>query len=94
MIKPIYFFALVCLTISSCYSNSIHEIKNTEDTKLIKLHTTKGDIVIKLFEDKAPETVKNFLHYTKNGNYNGTIFHRVIPNFMIQGGGLMPGMGE
>jgi len=92
--KPIYFFALVCLTISPCYSDSIHEIKNTEDTKLIKLHTTKGDIVIKLFSDKAPETVKNFLHYTKNGNYNGTIFHRVIPNFMIQGGGLMPGMGE
>ena len=60
---------------------------------MIKLHTTKGDIVIKLFADKAPETVKNFLHYTKNGNYNGTIFHRVIPNFMIQGGGLMPGMG-
>jgi len=94
MIKSIYFFALVCLTISSCYSDSIHEIKNTEDTKLIKLHTTKGDIVIKLFIDKAPETVKNFLHYTKNGNYNGTIFHRVIPNFMIQGGGLMPGMRE
>jgi peptidyl-prolyl cis-trans isomerase B (cyclophilin B) len=94
MIKSIYFFALVCLTISSCYSDSIHEIKNTEDTKLIKLHTTKGDIVIKLFIDKAPETVKNFLHYTKNGNYNGTIFHRVIPNFMIQGGGLMPGMKE
>jgi peptidyl-prolyl cis-trans isomerase B (cyclophilin B) len=94
MIKSIYFFALVCLTISSCYSDSIHEIKNTEDTKLIKLHTTKGYIVIKLFIDKAPETVKNFLHYTKNGNYNGTIFHRVIPNFMIQGGGLMPGMKE
>ena len=69
MIKPIYFFALVCLTISSCYSNSIHEIKNTEDTKLIKLHTTKGDIVIKLFADKAPETVKNFLHYTKMEQY-------------------------
>jgi peptidyl-prolyl cis-trans isomerase B (cyclophilin B) len=61
---------------------------------LIKLTTTKGNIVIKLFSDKAPETVKNFLNYTKNGSYNGTIFHRVIENFMVQGGGLMPDMTE
>jgi peptidyl-prolyl cis-trans isomerase B (cyclophilin B) len=61
---------------------------------LIKLTTTKGNIVIKLFSDKAPETVKNFLNYTKDGSYNGTIFHRVIENFMVQGGGLMPDMTE
>jgi cyclophilin family peptidyl-prolyl cis-trans isomerase len=61
---------------------------------LIKLTTTKGNIVIKLFSDKAPETVKNFLNYTKNGSYNGTIFHRVIENFVVQGGGLMPDMTE
>ncbi|MBT3548539.1 MAG: peptidylprolyl isomerase [Gammaproteobacteria bacterium] len=61
---------------------------------MIKLTTTKGNIVIKLFADKAPETVKNFLNYTENGNYNGTIFHRVIENFMIQGGGLLPDMSE
>jgi peptidyl-prolyl cis-trans isomerase B (cyclophilin B) len=78
--------ALICITISSCYGDSIH--------KLIKLTTTKGNIVIKLFSDKAPETVKNFLNYTENGNYNGTIFHRVIQNFMVQGGGLMPDMSE
>ncbi|MBT5406329.1 MAG: peptidylprolyl isomerase [Gammaproteobacteria bacterium] len=61
---------------------------------MIKLTTTKGNIVIKLFSDKAPETVKNFLNYTENGSYNGTIFHRVIENFMVQGGGLMPDMTE
>ena len=86
--------ALICITISSCYGDSIHKINHGEETKLIKLTTTKGDIVIKLFSDKAPETVKNFLNYTENGNYNGTIFHRVIQNFMVQGGGLMPDMSE
>ena len=54
----------------------------------VKLVTTKGDIVIELDEDKAPETVKNFLNYVNDGFYDGTIFHRVIPNFMIQGGGF------
>jgi peptidyl-prolyl cis-trans isomerase B (cyclophilin B) len=96
MIRNIYFstFALICITISSCYGDSIQKINHGEETKLIKLTTTKGNIVIKLFADKAPETVKNFLNYTENGNYNGTIFHRVIENFMIQGGGLLPDMSE
>ena len=86
--------ALICITISSCYGDSIQKINNEEETKLIKLTTTKGNIVIELFSDKAPETVKNFLNYTENGSYNGTIFHRVIENFMVQGGGLMPDMTE
>ena len=86
--------ALICITISSCYGDSIQKIIHGEQTKLIKLTTTKGNIVIKLFSDKAPETVKNFLNYTENGSYNGTIFHRVIENFMVQGGGLMPDMTE
>lgn len=54
----------------------------------VKLTTTKGDIVIELNEDKAPVTVENFLNYVRDGFYDGTIFHRVIPNFMIQGGGF------
>jgi len=54
----------------------------------VKLQTTLGDIVIELNEDKAPETVKNFLAYVRDGYYDGTIFHRVINNFMIQGGGF------
>ena len=54
----------------------------------VKLTTTKGDIVIELNEDKAPATVENFLNYVRDGFYDGTIFHRVIPDFMIQGGGF------
>lgn len=96
MVKNIYFFALalMCITISSSYGDSIVKNNNNEDIKLIKLTTNKGNIVIKLFEDKAPETVKNFINYTNNGSYNGTIFHRVIKNFMIQGGGMLPDMSQ
>lgn len=54
----------------------------------VKLTTTKGDIVIELNEEKAPATVQNFLNYVRDGFYDGTIFHRVIPDFMIQGGGF------
>ena len=95
MVKNIYFFAaLMCITISSSYGYGIGKNNNNEDIKLIKLTTNKGSIVIKLYEDKAPETVKNFVNYTKSGSYNGTIFHRVIQNFMIQGGGLLPDMTQ
>ena len=58
----------------------------------VTLETSHGNIVIELNDEKAPETVKNFLSYVNDGFYDGTIFHRVIPNFMIQGGGFMPGM--
>lgn len=61
---------------------------------MIIFHTNKGDIKIKTFEDKAPETVKNFVEYCKEGFYNNTIFHRVINNFMIQGGGFESGMKQ
>ena len=60
----------------------------------VKLHTNHGDITIELDAEKAPETVKNFLSYTNSGFYDGTIFHRVIDNFMIQGGGFEPGMKQ
>ncbi len=55
---------------------------------LVKLETSMGDITLELYPDKAPATVANFLEYVKAGFYNGTIFHRVISTFMIQGGGL------
>ena len=61
---------------------------------MVKLHTNFGDITIQLDAAKAPNTVKNFLEYVKNGSYDNTIFHRVIPNFMIQGGGFEPGMKQ
>lgn len=60
----------------------------------VKLHTNKGDMLIELDADKAPKTVENFLTYVKEGFYDGTIFHRVINNFMIQGGGFEPGMKQ
>ncbi|RUO18652.1 peptidylprolyl isomerase [Aliidiomarina haloalkalitolerans] len=60
----------------------------------VTLHTTHGDIEIKLFEDKAPVTAENFATYVREGFYNNTIFHRVIDGFMIQGGGFEPGMQQ
>jgi len=60
----------------------------------VKLETTKGEIVVELNSQAAPKTVANFLQYVKDGFYDGTIFHRVIKNFMIQGGGLTKEMEE
>ncbi len=54
----------------------------------VKLATTAGDIIIELYPDKAPKTVENFLQYVRDKHYDGLIFHRVIDNFMIQGGGF------
>jgi peptidyl-prolyl cis-trans isomerase B (cyclophilin B) len=61
---------------------------------VIKLETSMGDILLELDAEKAPETVENFLNYVKNGHYDGTIFHRVIDGFMIQGGGMTADMRE
>jgi len=60
----------------------------------VKLATSAGDIVIELDKAKAPKTVDNFVQYVKDGHYNGTVFHRVIPTFMIQGGGMTADMVE
>lgn len=64
------------------------------DMPVVQLDTTMGQIVIELNEEKAPNTVKNFLDYVKSGHYDGTIFHRVIPDFMVQGGGMDADMNE
>ena len=61
---------------------------------MIRMQTSLGVIDIELDTEKAPETTTNFLQYVNDGFYNGTIFHRVIDGFMIQGGGLEPGMKE
>ena len=62
--------------------------------KIVIIKTSKGEIQLELDSDKAPKTVENFLNYVKSGQYNGTIFHRVIENFMIQGGGFDKSLGE
>ena len=56
----------------------------------VELKTNMGSITLELYTDKAPQSVENFLQYVKDGHYNGTVFHRVIPNFMVQGGGFTP----
>ncbi|MDE2607911.1 MAG: peptidyl-prolyl cis-trans isomerase [Burkholderiales bacterium] len=61
----------------------------------VELHVAgQGVITLELDDEKAPKTVANFLNYVKKGHYDGTIFHRVIDGFMIQGGGFAPGMGQ
>ncbi len=58
----------------------------------VRMTTTEGSFVLQLDGKKAPKTVANFLDYVKSGFYNGTVFHRVMSDFMIQGGGFVPGM--
>ena len=60
----------------------------------VLLETSMGDLEVELYQKEAPKTVANFLSYVKKGHYDGTIFHRIIPNFVVQGGGLDPSMKE
>jgi peptidyl-prolyl cis-trans isomerase B (cyclophilin B) len=82
------FALLLCCTMQTSYS--LTQGKPT----MVKLHTNKGIITLQLDAEKAPNTVKNFLEYVNSGFYSNTIFHRVISNFMIQGGGFEPGMKQ
>lgn len=82
-------FTLLLCSISPL-SYSLDKGKST----MVKLHTNHGIITIQLDAAKAPQTVANFLDYVNSGAYSNTIFHRVIPNFMIQGGGFEPGMKQ
>jgi len=68
--------------------------QDNESTLRVKLVTSAGDITLRLFPEKSPVTVENFLAYVDSGFYNGTIFHRVISNFMVQGGGFTTAMTE
>ena len=61
---------------------------------IVKMTTSHGEITIELNAEKAPQTVANFVDYCRDGFYDGTIFHRIIPGFMVQGGGMEPGMAE
>jgi len=99
--KTMMFAALAAL-LAGCASpprdaldliDDIEQEKN-EDTAMILMKTSKGDIKIELAHGKAPKTVENFLAYANAGHYNGTIFHRVIDGFMIQGGGFDENMKQ
>ena len=65
-----------------------------ESAPQVKFQTSLGDFTVEVYPDKAPKTVENFLQYVKDKFYNGTIFHRVIGNFMVQGGGFTPDMQQ
>ncbi len=80
----------VIVSVTACRTNKA----NVEEIKMVTLETTKGNIIIEVNEQAAPVTSTNFLQYVQEGFYNGTIFHRVIPNFMIQGGGFTVDMQQ
>jgi peptidyl-prolyl cis-trans isomerase A (cyclophilin A) len=72
----------------------IHTSAFAESAPQVKFQTSLGDFTIEVYPDKAPKTVENFLQYVKDKFYNGTVFHRVIGNFMVQGGGFTPDMQQ
>ncbi len=77
------------VTVLAAFSiSSAATLAHAADAPRVLLKTNMGEIVLELNPEKAPKTVENFLQYVKSGHYSGTIFHRVIENFMIQGGGL------
>jgi cyclophilin family peptidyl-prolyl cis-trans isomerase len=61
---------------------------------MIRFETTLGGFTVELFEEEAPESAANFLQYAEDGFFDGTVFHRVVPNFVIQGGGLLPDFSQ
>ncbi|MBF0418692.1 MAG: peptidylprolyl isomerase [Magnetococcales bacterium] len=102
MLARILYIALLLVAglVHTCPAGADTTGKPTQSTQttgahpMVTLSTNLGEIVLELDEAKAPITVKNFLEYLDSGFYNGTIFHRVIPGFMIQGGGMLASMEE
>ena len=110
MLKTIKLFSILSLVlfVAACAKQEINttapaqqETKqisqtntNQENTMQVSLKTNKGEILLELDGKNAPNTVENFVQYVKDGHYNGTIFHRVIKGFMIQGGGFNPDMDQ
>lgn len=90
MIKNIFVLSLALVSLLFFKVNTNAE----ENTILVEIQTTNGDMTLELYKDKAPSTVENFLSYVDEKFYDGTIFHRVIKGFMIQGGGLTPDFVE
>ena len=97
-VKPVcrhfysYVFSLLIVMCSSAFV--AHANQQMENKIMIKLSTSMGEITLELDAENAPITVENFLSYVDSGHYDNTIFHRVIPGFVIQGGGMVSGMQE
>ena len=90
---PLFLILLVSACNAETPANTAASAPGTDGPQVL-LQTSKGEILLQLYPDKAPKTVENFLRYVDDGFYDGTIFHRVISGFMIQGGGMEPGMRE
>jgi cyclophilin family peptidyl-prolyl cis-trans isomerase len=90
----VVYLSIVAVAVMVLMFGCRSEKGNLRGLKMVKLETTKGIIVIEVNETAAPVTAANFLQYVNDGFYDGTIFHRVIPNFMIQGGGFTPDMKQ
>ena len=84
----------ILMFLAALLFSSLIGFAQAADNPRVLLKTSMGEIVLELSPDKAPESVANFLQYVKDGHYNGTIFHRVIGNFMIQGGGFDKNMKQ
>jgi len=96
-IYTLFILAIIfSIFISGCASNNGENNNNTNNgvenmkNQIVVIETSKGNIEVELDANKAPISTENFLVYVNEGSYDGTIFHRVIPNFMIQGGGFLP----
>ena len=87
-------FCRICVLLGLLISSGALFAQENASTVRVKLVTSAGDITLKLYPQKSPVTVKNFLAYVDSGFYNETIFHRVISNFMVQGGGFTTAMTE
>ena len=86
--------ALTSIALAAIFSVATPAAAQDANAPKVKLSTSMGDIVVQLEPAKAPKTVENFLQYVKDKHYDGTIFHRVIDGFMVQGGGFTPGMAQ
>jgi peptidyl-prolyl cis-trans isomerase A (cyclophilin A) len=84
----LFLMGLACLACCGCPQGSLY----VEGDPRVRVSTTVGEFVIELNQEKAPISVHNFLQYVQDGFYEGTIFHRVVPAFVVQGGGFLPGL--
>ena len=88
ILLPRLLSGMVAIILSAAMSAACAGSDDSAENPQILMKTTDGDITIELYADKSPITVENFLRYVDDGHYDGTVFHRVISNFMIQGGGF------
>lgn len=100
IIRQLFLIATACTLFTTTYAQELEEIipanprQTIKATNMVTVKTSMGDIEIALDAEQAPKTVENFLTYVRDKHYDGTIFHRVIKGFMIQGGGFEPGMAQ